>query len=489
MHKILKYISENRIVRYNALLLGIALLIVTVSAPYLYRDLTRDDQQKTTELLFGGIYSSVHGDFEGPIQVAMTVGEDPLLKNLISNYSQMDNDEFDKKMTGYLSAIKDINNYSNAFIIIDKDKAYYRNDGFSKYLSLDNGNVDRWYYSFVDSGLDYATDVNTDEFNDGEWTIFVDYRVENNNGDLLGVCGVGFEMSDIMRMISEYEKIYDVTIFFTDSEGKKVLSSDEMDLETSVSVDVKLDANNEQAYWSSDGYVMSKYVEELGWFLVVKNNHSSFSIMFKKLLRYTAIILLVMIIIIIVFNYAYNEQDKRKLSKMATTDNLTAIPNRMGVLIKIDDFFERIDCKKQGAALFLIDLDHFKEVNDTLGHAVGDKVLQDIAVILMHTFRANDIVGRIGGDEFIAFCPGLKDKNAAYLKAEELNKACRKTYTDNDGNKATISISVGMSSFPANGVNYSELYEQADEALYYVKNTTRDSYEDYEKINKNRKVT
>ena len=133
-------------------------------------------------------------------------------------------------------------------------------------------------------------------------------------------------------------------------------------------------------------------------------------------------------------------------------------------------------------AIILLDLDNFKGVNDTLGHAYGDKVLSNVGAILRRTFSEKDYLGRIGGDEFAIFINSApKDKDIrGYVteKCEQLCEEFRNNYTGNDGNYK-ISGSIGVTLFPADGKEYPELYSKADAALYHSKRSGKDTYTFY----------
>lgn len=123
-------------------------------------------------------------------------------------------------------------------------------------------------------------------------------------------------------------------------------------------------------------------------------------------------------------------------------------------------------------ALFIIDLDQFKEINDTLGHQAGDKLLTDVGAVLSSIFRASDIVGRLGGDEFMAFLPRIPDEKMVAQKAEELVNALQITTRD----LMCISASVGVVIAGNTGKTFSELYDLADQALYEAKHKGKNQY-------------
>ncbi len=126
-------------------------------------------------------------------------------------------------------------------------------------------------------------------------------------------------------------------------------------------------------------------------------------------------------------------------------------------------------------ALFIIDIDNFKAINDNLGHYFGDEVLRDISAGLKEAFREVDIVARIGGDEFIIFVEHLTDMEIIKEKAEKILEVYRKTYSG-EYKDYSISGSVGIALYPRDGATYEELYQNADKALNHAKMQGKNRY-------------
>jgi diguanylate cyclase (GGDEF)-like protein len=128
-------------------------------------------------------------------------------------------------------------------------------------------------------------------------------------------------------------------------------------------------------------------------------------------------------------------------------------------------------------ALYIIDIDNFKNINDNLGHAVGDKVIIEAANIISGQFRDSDIVFRFGGDEFAVFAVSI---TMDYVKQKAANvcEALRRNYGEGD-NVHSISASIGISCFPFHGQTYDELFNSADTALYKTKENGKNSYTIY----------
>jgi diguanylate cyclase (GGDEF)-like protein len=152
----------------------------------------------------------------------------------------------------------------------------------------------------------------------------------------------------------------------------------------------------------------------------------------------------------------------------ASHDHLTGLTNRAFFLragaAAIDASAEVGSC----TGLLLIDLDHFKEVNDALGHATGDRLLREVAGRLLHAVRGEGTVARLGGDEFAVLLPGLQDAEVADVVADRLLEVLAQPL-DCEGIKLSVEASIGVAAFPEDGLEVDELLRRADIALYEAK--------------------
>ncbi|MEG0615145.1 MAG: diguanylate cyclase [Oscillospiraceae bacterium] len=171
------------------------------------------------------------------------------------------------------------------------------------------------------------------------------------------------------------------------------------------------------------------------------------------------------------------KKESENLQKMAEEDSLTKIYNKGTTESLISEFLEGEQNSDEIHAFLMIDIDNFKGINDTNGHIFGDGVLKDAAARIKRLFRATDIVGRIGGDEFAIFVKSAGRIGLIEDKAKALCDAFRGDYYEKDGYK--ISISIGVSVSPKDGKSYAELYKNADTALYISKKMGKDRYSFY----------
>lgn len=161
-----------------------------------------------------------------------------------------------------------------------------------------------------------------------------------------------------------------------------------------------------------------------------------------------------------------------KLRHAAQHDALTGLPNRALFADRLDQEIARSKRQESNFALIFMDLDNFKPINDNFGHAVGDQVLQIIAKRLLNCIRAEDTVGRVGGDEFVMLLAGLSTTESILNLTEKIREAVRMPFTI-DEHEFIIACSIGVALFPHAGIDAISLTKSADEAMYRAKSDGR----------------
>ncbi|NFI95335.1 diguanylate cyclase [Clostridium botulinum] len=168
------------------------------------------------------------------------------------------------------------------------------------------------------------------------------------------------------------------------------------------------------------------------------------------------------------------KRENEKLIFKAERDSLTEIYNKITAQNMIEEYINKSK-KDDRHALFIIDIDDFKSINDNLGHLTGDSVLKDISIKITEIFNENSIIGRIGGDEFIVFLKSIQSDEFVCEKANELVNGFRENYTGEDG-IYKVSGSIGIAMYPKDGMNFEQLFLSADKALYFAKKQGKDTY-------------
>jgi len=167
-----------------------------------------------------------------------------------------------------------------------------------------------------------------------------------------------------------------------------------------------------------------------------------------------------------------------ELQLRADHDGLTGLMNKKATEELIESLLPKYEGTDQKGALIIFDTDNFKGVNDTYGHSMGDHVLATIGEIIRENFKGMDVTGRIGGDEFMVFANNVGNSDNASRLAERIENQVLHAF-DGEDVEGKVSMSIGIAMCPAAGNDFQTLYKHADEALYYVKEHGKASWNLY----------
>lgn len=166
------------------------------------------------------------------------------------------------------------------------------------------------------------------------------------------------------------------------------------------------------------------------------------------------------------------EEANRELTRLATTDSLTHLNNRRHFFALAHAEFSRAQRYKRPLAMIMLDVDAFKMINDTYGHAAGDKALDSLADCCREAVRDSDVVGRIGGEEFAICCPDA-DLGGAHAIAERIRKSCEAKVIDLEVRHFSFTVSLGVTSVATEDASFENMLHRADKLLYEAKTLGR----------------
>ncbi len=188
----------------------------------------------------------------------------------------------------------------------------------------------------------------------------------------------------------------------------------------------------------------------------------------------------IMVLVLLFYIVARNNREKDELFRYAQKDALTGVYNKENTQKAIDELLkEKADSGIHG--FLIIDMDHFKNVNDIYGHIMGDKVLKMFGGFLKEQFREQDVIGRIGGDEFVVLLYNMGSRENMESRIEDLCKKIRKLHIEGM-EEYQFTASMGIAFAPRDGDAFMELYQKADMALYQTKKSGRDGYRIYQQV-------
>src|SRR4029079_7587255 len=181
-------------------------------------------------------------------------------------------------------------------------------------------------------------------------------------------------------------------------------------------------------------------------------------------------------LVVVIDDITERKKSEQRIAFMAHHDVLTGLANRLSIMDKIEDAIARNRPTRDSFGVLLLDLDRFKHVNDTLGHAVGDALLRETAVRLKASLRETDVLARLGGDEFaIVQDKDNNQREAAGALAERIINIISKPF-EIEGNEVNIATSIGIALAPEHAASSDGLMKMADLALYRAKSAGRNGY-------------
>lgn len=448
-----------------------------------YSGIIKDDIKNISKLTTTNIYSDLSNQLTKPIFVSLTMANDSFVMNwLEEEKNNKSSIEHQNKMTEYLNGLKEKYNYNSVFLVSDYSKIYYHYKGINKIISKDNAH-DQWYYDYIASNLVYTLDVDTDEVNRNKLSVFINCKIVDDNGNLLGVTGVGLELNKVQEMLKKYKDDFQLEAMLIDKQGVIQVHSNTNLIEKKNLFDNEYGKRNKASILANkktisvfqykdknyQGYMITKYIDDLDWYLVVKKDTSVLVKSFHSILLKDMVIFFIVIFFNILIITQLIKSNDVTLTNMAKTDTLTGLTNRRG----FDEVLERIlfNAKdKDNYYIFVFDIDDFKNVNDMHGHLIGDAVICQIASIIKDYLSENGKVFRWGGDEFTGYIYSKKDD-----LEDNLNMMFQAIKNDPELSRYHASISLGITPIQKSDT-VDTLIKRADKALYRAKENGKDQY-------------
>lgn len=422
------------------------------------------NMQEMNKALASRIYDSISSELSEPVTVARSMANDTLLMDALKKEVAGNTREMEPVMTRYLSGQKNTFGYESAFVVSDRTKCYYSYGGINKQMDLERSERDQWYSRFISTGKEYDIDVDLDELSQDKWTVFVDTRIVDENGSLLGVCGVGTQITGNQDLFSDLEQEYDVKINLTDADGLIKIDTDESRIEKEHLSGIHLDNESDYVYQKlgNERFAVSKYIDSLDWYLVVQSNGSAQRAEILNVLLLN-VVLCIIVLIIMLLAIRIIIARTRALTSASFVDQSTQLLNRRAFEEKKAEL--AMTPLKEDFVYITGDLNGLKQVNDTLGHQAGDELIKGAADCMKECFGKYGDVYRIGGDEFAAMLVITETQREEAMA--ELSRLSEKWCGQH---VKGLSISCGHASsreFPSESIT--ELSRISDERMYAAK--------------------
>lgn len=474
--------SQRLLVLTLIALLGAGFLATSFLSYYASRASIRDNIVNTElPLTSDTVYSEIQKDLVRPILISSMMSRDTFMRDWVVNGEQ-DPD----KMTRYLNEVMTHYGAYTAFFVSNTTLTYYHAKGVLKQVKATEPR-DAWYFRVRDMADPYEINVDPDLANKDNLTFFINYKVYDYNNRFIGAAGVGLTVDAVIKLIDKYQQRYQRSVYFVDNFGRLVLTGAEGgpqgarvgqklgELESMKGMVSQLPKPHSGSYeYSVQGqghFLNVRFIPELNWYLFVdKREEGALSQIRQSLYLNLLICLLVTLIVLVLLNRV-NKRYQGKIQAQATLDSLTELPNRRGFDLLAAQAMHEAQREPKPLSALLLDLDHFKALNDTYGHLAGDQVLIGFARDLESCLRHSDIVCRWGGEEFIVL---LKDTDGetGLMIAEKIRQHVQEQRYAYNGKALRLTVSIGVTTLQGDDTLHT-LLSRADHAMYRAKQAGR----------------
>ena len=468
----------RRLLILLSLLLSVGFFATTLGSYFVSKNVIREAIiGRELPLAASNIYVELQKDLVQPVVISSTMAHDTFLRDWV-----LKGEHDVGEMNRYLQEVKTRYGAFSSFFVSDRSASYYTGGGVLKKISPTEPR-DAWYYRVRDMKEPYEINVDPDLANKDAMTIFINYRVFDFAGQYLGATGIGLTMDDMYSRIKNYQERFQRTIYFVNAQGQVVLRGHNgTPTPTNLRerpglrelLDRILQDKNGGYQYEAGGtnYLLNvQYIPELKWYLFVEKDESEALVQVRKTLYINLAICLAITLVVLMLTNVSLSRYQRRIEEMAATDKLTGMLNRQAFDILMNKLMADRARSPRPVSVLMLDLDHFKRVNDQHGHAVGDRVLRQVAQTLQQTLRKSDIAVRWGGEEFLVVLDNCALEEARQI-AEKIRERITQAQLDVGGQPLVLTVSAGVSQLGSDELP-DQVIRRADGALYQAKNDGR----------------
>ena len=423
-------------------------------------------------LTVDNIYTEIQKQIIEPNLISSMMAHDTFMKDWLAN-EESDTD----KIVRYLDTIQNKYKMSITFLMSEKTMNYYTAKGFIEKATPDNPN-NSWYFSFKNKPELHEINIDHNEHMGTSLFMFINHKIFDEDFHLLGATGVGLKTSYIDDMLKRFRQVYKFNVYFVNEAGQLIISEQRENspvyLDKAAGLDqleLELVNNGGQIYEyrkNNDVYLLNrKYIPELDLYLMVEAKMDDFTENVKKTFYLNIAVTLLLTLVITIIVLVYVRKMHTRLNKLANNDALTGLPNRRTFNDKLARLLLLAKRGDSASSIVFLDVDNFKEINDTRGHDVGDKVLKCLTELLNATVRSSDLVARWGGEEFIIMLSGADIDNASQF-AEKLRANIESSVALQVLVDRPVTASFGITSIEEND-SIDDIFKRVDRALYQAK--------------------
>ena len=475
--------SQRSLILTLLMLLACGFLATSLLSYFASRSAIRDGIVNTElPLTSDTVYSEIQKDLIRPVLIASMMAQDTFLRDWV-----LAGEQDPQRITRFLGEVMGKQDTFTSFFVSDRSLTYYQAKGVLKHVEPGTWR-DAWYFRLRALKAPYEINVDLDMANHDSLTVFINYKVLDYQQRFIGATGVGLSVDAVVKLIDTYQRRYQRSVFFTDAEGKVLLSGSDggphglragQPLRDNPGLDELLEqgpvpAEGSHEYKDSEGhshFLNVRHLPELDWYLLVDKRETGALDRVRHSLYLNLAICAMITLVVLSLLHAMLRRHQASIEALATLDSLTGLPNRRSFDLLAAQALQEAQRDCAPLVALLIDLDHFKALNDTHGHLAGDEVLRQFANVLQGSLRQSDILCRWGGEEFIVLLRETEGRQALDV-AEKIRRRTEQLTFSYDEQPLRLTTSIGLSGLQP-GDTLHALLTRADRALYRAKQAGR----------------
>jgi len=472
--------------RYITIIFFFTIVTIVLTSYFTFKEIINTHNKQQQQAIIP-LFSLITNEIIHPLAIANFMAND----QFIIDYAQQE--EVNKtKILHYLQRISK-RHQTASFIAIEKHNLMIDSNNNETQLSYEKS---EWYYRLKKELKTQFADIG----NADNPHLFFDNKILNEQQEFLGFAGVAIDLNYFANKFKEYKKRFGFELFFVDKNNDITLSSTSLmrtDSHHRKNAVINIDTlawysayqvaqqqfgNAESIItFNNDQVVVSQMpLKELNWTMfIVSPPPAQQSEYWQLFITRFSVFLLVVLVLYYFFIRSVN-YFKANLIKDTEIDFLTKLPNRSFIHWKFEDLAQQYS----DMSIVIADIDHFKKINDTYGHVVGDEVLKAVAGNFSSSLRKEDATGRWGGEEFIMLLP-----NASAERAEEVTERIRKKISEipfsisSSSQPFSVTVSFGICHNKLKNNSLKNMIKKADKALYAAKTNGRNQIVIYNEAN------
>lgn len=315
-----RYLVETKSISKMVIIIIAVASVLSISITYfILREVITQHDEEIIRVIASDVYVDLRQELIRPVMISRTMSNDVFLQQNLQTELTRSQETQTAIMTDYLKTLRDRLNCTSVFLVSDATKNYWHATGFIKRMDLENNPHDVWYKYSASKSVDYILTVDTDEANDLKREVFVNAKIKDNDGNLLGICGVGIGMEVLQKIIADDEQHYNIKINLVDKNGVVKVDTDASKIEK-VNFESILSYQPDNPFIIKkikDSYIITRYIPAFDWYLVIQRDANQMKSTFSNVILYMTIGFVIALAILLTFIQVSLDRGQRALEASA----------------------------------------------------------------------------------------------------------------------------------------------------------------------------